>query len=60
MNVVFIAYPYAFTADGKRVDIRHIEGTVRVGANLQESDGKFKVICNTMDSDCVSGQCPVR
>jgi len=60
MSVVFIKFPFAFTNDGKRLNIREIEGSVRVGTLIEEIEGKYRVAGVTNDSECVSGVCPIR
>ena len=58
--VEFIQFPFAFTNDGKRINIKEVEGSVRVGSKIEEVEGKYRVIGSSNDSECVSGVCPIR
>ena len=57
MKIEFINYPYVFTDAGTRHEIKEIKGTPRVGALL---DAELNVLGNSMDTDCVSGVCPIK
>lgn len=60
MRIDFIHYPYAFTNDGRRIDIREIEGHPQVGVLLEIVEDKYRVVGILEDSECVGGVCPVR
>jgi|BioPla2DNA2_1021312.scaffolds.fasta_scaffold100509_1 hypothetical protein len=60
MSIVFIQYPYVFTNNGKRLNINEIAGHIKVGAMIEEVEGKYKIVGNYNDSECVSGVCPIR
>lgn len=57
MKVEFINYPYVFTDEGTRHHVEEINGTPRVGSEI---DKNMTVQSNTMNSDCVNGVCPIR
>lgn len=57
MKIEFINYPYVFTDEGTRHNIGEIKGIPRVGSVLDES---LNVLSQDVDSDCVSGVCPVK
>ena len=57
MKIEFINYPYVFTNEGTRHNISEIKGTPRVGSFL---DASLNVLSQSMDSDCVSGVCPIK
>jgi len=60
MKINFIHYPYAFTNDGKRIDVREIEGNPHVGVVLEVVNDKYRVKAISNDSDCVGGVCPIK
>lgn len=60
MKIDFIHYPYAFTNDGKRIDVREIEGNPHVGVVLEVVNDKYRVKGIADDSDCVGGVCPIK
>jgi len=60
MKIDFIHYPYAFTNDGKRIDVREIEGHPYVGVVLELVDNKYRVKGISDDSECVGGACPIK
>lgn len=60
MSIVHIQFPFAFTDNGKRLNVKEIEGSVRVGTVIEEIEGKYRVAGVTNDSDCVTGVCPIR
>ena len=57
MKIEFINYPFVFTDEGSRHHVQEINGTPRVGAEL---DKELKVLSNVTNSDCVNGVCPIR
>ncbi|MDO9518438.1 MAG: hypothetical protein Q7J10_10400 [Methanosarcinaceae archaeon] len=60
MKIDFIHYPYAFTNDGKRIDVREIEGHPHVGVVIEIVGDKYRVAGISDESDCVSGVCPIK
>jgi len=60
MKIDFIHFPYAFTNDGKRIDVRDIEGNPHVGVVLEVVNDKYRVKGISNDSDCVGGVCPIK
>lgn len=57
MKIEFINYPFVFTDEGSRLHVEEIQGTPRVGAEL---DNDLNVMSNVTNSDCVNGVCPIR
>ncbi|BES65001.1 hypothetical protein SANA_14400 [Gottschalkiaceae bacterium SANA] len=57
MKIEFINHPYVFTDAGTRHEIKEIHGIPRVGAVL---DADLNVLGSSMDTDCVSGVCPIK
>lgn len=57
MKIEFINYPFVFTDKGTRHEIDEINGTPRVGAEL---DDELNVVRSVADGDCVNGVCPVK
>lgn len=57
MKIEFINHPFVFTDAGTRHEISEIKGTPRVGAVL---DDELNVLSSAMDTDCVSGVCPIK
>jgi len=60
MKIDFIHYPYAFTNDGKRIDVREIEGHPHVRVVLELVDNKYRVKGISEDLECVGGVCPIK
>lgn len=61
MKIEFIRYPIVITDDGKEIEVEKIAGHPKVGSELSLStDGTYKILAITSNSDCVSGVCPVR
>lgn len=64
MNITkidFIQPPFVFTADGKRLVLDKIDGNVRIGSSIEEQEnGRWKVVGNNVDPDCVGGVCPIK
>lgn len=57
MKIEFINYPFVFTDAGTRHHVQEINGTPRVGSEL---DDELNVKSSTSNSDCVNGVCPIR
>jgi len=57
MKIEFINHPYVFTDAGTRHEIKDIKGTPRVGAVLDEN---LNIVGSDVDTDCVSGVCPIK
>ncbi len=57
MKIEFINFPFVFTDEGTRHHVSEINGTPRVGCEL---DQELNVMNNNVNSDCVGGVCPIR
>jgi len=60
LKIDFIDYPYAFTNDGRRIDVREIEGHPYVSVVLELVDERYRVKGISEDSECVGGACPIK
>lgn len=57
MKIEFISYPFVFTDEGTRHEIKDITGTPRIGSELDE---QLNVVSSVVNTDCVAGVCPIR
>lgn len=57
MKIEFINYPFVFTDAGTRHHVEELNGTPRVGSEIDE---QLNVLNSTSNSDCVNGVCPIR
>jgi len=57
MKIVHVQHPYVFTDTNERFEFKEINGTPRVGSELDE---ELNVLNNTTNTDCVGGVCPIR
>ena len=60
MKIEFIKHPFVYTDSGERIEIGEIIGNPKVGSELELENGKYKVMANTSDTECVGGVCPVK
>lgn len=56
-SIAYINPPFVFTAQGKRHELKDIQGTPRVGAVI---DDTLTIVGNANDSECVGGVCPIK
>ena len=55
MKIEHISYPYVFTDDGKRLHAKQLNGTPKVGFQIDED---FNVVNNgAVDENCLNGAC---
>ena len=54
MKIDYIYPPFIFTDNGKRILIKDLTGTPRIGADLTDD---LEVITSLVDADCMNGVC---
>ena len=60
MRVIAIKYPVVIMEDGKGFLVNSFEKQPVIGASYKLKDGKLIITGNSIDSDCVSGVCPIK
>ena len=54
MKIIHVQHPYVFTDTNERFEFKEINGTPRVGSELDE---ELNVLGNFVDENCTSGLC---
>jgi hypothetical protein len=57
LKIDYIYPPFIFTDNGKRILIKDLKGTPRIGAELSED---LEVIGTIDNGECINGVCPIR
>jgi len=59
--IEFIRYPHYFTSEGKRIHKEDFDKEPKLGSTVEKQPkGKYKVLTNNTNSDCVNGVCPIK